>query len=235
MRRKNIIIGGMAVLLLAGCTRSYGGLAPGATAVDVQQTLPAPGPTSLSADLQTYRVGPLDRLSINVFGAEALSRDMTVDSAGSIAMPLIGQVQAAGMTTAELSAAIADRLRGRYVRDPQVSVGVTEMRSQRFTVDGAVTQPGVFPIVGRMSLMQAIASARGATEFASLERVAIFRTVNQQRMAAVFNLRDIREGRFEDPQIYANDIIVVGENGSRRFFRDIIQAIPILGVFTPVL
>lgn len=225
----------IAASLVGGCTRSSGGIAPGASAVAVQETLPPPDPMARSNDLQTYRIGPFDKVSINVFGATELTREVTVDSSGAIAMPLIGQIQAAGMTTAELGGAVAERLRGRYLRNPQVSVGVTEMRSQRFTVDGAVNAPGVYPVVGRMSLMQAIASARGATEFAALERIAIFRTVNNQRMAAVFNLRDIREGRYADPQIYADDVVVVGESGSRRFWRDIIQAIPVLGVFTPLV
>ena len=109
------------------------------------------------------------------------------------------------------------------------------MRSQRVTVDGAVVQPGVYPVFDRMSLVQAIAQARGTTEFAALDQVAIFRTVQSQRMAALFSLRDIREGRLVDPEIYPNDIIVVGESGSRRLLRDILQGLPALGVFTPIV
>lgn len=224
-----------AAAALGGCAQSYGGLAPGANAVSVQQALPAPDPMELASALETYRIGPFDRLSIDVFGVEALSREVTVDSAGTVALPLVGQLAAAGKTPMELGKTIADSLRGRYVRDPQVAIGVKEVRSQKFTVDGAVVVPGVYPLVGRVSLVQAIASARGPTEYAELDKVAVFRTINRQKMAAAFSLKDIREGRFEDPQIYPNDIVVVGESGSRRTYRDLLQALPILGVFTPVL
>lgn len=236
MRRTSIVLTSSLALALGGCGGGgYGGLATDASAVNVQTQLPAPDPVTALADVTSSRIGPLDRLDINVFGSQELSREITVDATGKIALPLVGQMQAAGLTSSELSSAIADKLRGRYLRDPQVSVGVVEMRSQRFTVDGAVTQPGVYPMAGPTSLMQAVASARGASDLAALNRVAVFRTINSQRMAALFNLKDIREGRSPDPQIFANDIVVVGESAARRRYRDIIQAIPILGVFTPVI
>lgn len=223
-------------LLIAGCAGGgYGGLADQGAAVQVRSTLPEPGLVDLTPDQRAYRIGPLDTISVNVFGAEELDRTGMVDAAGNFAMPLVGDIQVGGLTTAQVGERIAERLRGRYVRDPQVSVGVTEMRSQRVTIDGAVNQPGIYPVIGRMSLLQAIATARGTSEFASLDKVAVFRTVEGQRLAAVFSLKEIREGRLEDPQIFADDIVVVGESGSRRQFQQIIQSIPVLGVFTPVL
>jgi polysaccharide export outer membrane protein len=223
-----------ALLALAACGSTYGGLAGGPGAVAVQSELPAPDSATFESQQQVYRIGPLDKVSINVFGAQDLSREVIVDASGTVSVPLIGEVRAAGLTTKELGETIADRLRGRYVKNPQVSVGLNEIRSQRVTVDGAVNQPGIYPVIGKMSLLQAIAGARGATEYAALDRVAIFRTVNDKRMAALFSLRDIREGRYADPQVYANDVIVVGESGSKRFMKDVLQSIPVLGVFTPL-
>lgn len=218
---------------LAGCASSYRGFGPDSTAVSVQQQLPPPDLTQ--PVVPNYRLGPADAITVRVFGVTDLDLETTVDSSGHINMHLIGEVRAAGLTAGELSEAIANGLRGRYVRDPRVSVVVREVRSQLMTVDGAVQQPGTYPVIGNMSLMRAIATARGTTEFAMTERIAVFRTVNNQPMAALFSLRDIREGRYPDPAIYPNDVVMVGESGSRRFMRDVLQALPALGVFTPLL
>ena len=70
---------------------------------------------------------------------------------------------------------------------------------------------------------------------ANLNNVVVFRTVNSQKTAALFSIKDIRAGRLEDPQIYGNDIVIVGESAARRFFRDFGNMFPILGTFVPVL
>jgi polysaccharide export outer membrane protein len=87
-----------------------------------------------------------------------------------------------------------------------------------------VKQPGLFPIVGRMTLMRAIARAQGVTEFARENHVVVFRRVNDQNMAALYDLRAIRQGLYADPEIYANDIVLVGESHARRVFHDFLQA-----------
>jgi polysaccharide export outer membrane protein len=126
-------------------------------------------------------------------------------------------------------------LKARYLKNPQVSVNIIKAQSKVFTVDGAVRQPGNYPIAGKMTLQQAIATARGADQAANLNNVVIFRTVSAQRVAALYSLKDIRAGRLEDPQIYGNDIIVVGESAARRFLRDFGSMFPMLGQFVPVL
>lgn len=218
---------------LAGCASGYQGLAPDATGVSVQTELPPP---DLSQPIvPNYRLGPADLITVRVFGIQDLELETAIDSSGSINMHLIGEVRAAGLTATELGQTIADRLRGRYVRDPHVTILIRDIRSQLVTIDGAVQQPGTYPVTGNMSLMRAIATARGTTEFAMLDRIAVFRTVNNQRMAALFSLRDIREGRYPDPAIYPNDVVMVGESSSRRLMRDLFQALPALGIFTPLL
>jgi polysaccharide export outer membrane protein len=114
------------------------------------------------------------------------------------------------------------------VRNPDVTVSVKEVSSQNYTIDGEVVTPGLYPVVGKMSLMRAVASARGSTEFAKLEDVVVFRTVNGQRMAALYDLKQIRRGVYNDPDIYANDVIVVGNSQARRIFKDFIQVSPLL-------
>jgi polysaccharide export outer membrane protein len=98
-----------------------------------------------------------------------------------------------------------------------------------------VKVPGVYPIVGKMTLQEAVATAKGADDSANIGNVVVFRTVNDRKMAALFNLASIRAGQIEDPAIYGNDIIVVGESATRRFFNDLTRGFPILGVFRPVL
>ena len=103
-----------------------------------------------------------------------------------------------------------------------------ESLNQFVTVDGQVTQPGNYPVVNQMTLMRAVAAARGAGEFAKLEDVVVFRTVGNQRMAALYNLGAIRRGYYPDPAIYPKDVVVVGDSPARRLFRDLISTAPLL-------
>ena len=197
-------------------------------AVTQQSELPPPGAADLVTSATPYRIGPFDKLAISVFGAPDLSGTFQTDSSGNLSMPLAGNLAAAGNTPAELAASIEARLRGTYVRNPQVSVNLEGPTSQTFTVDGQVTQPGNYPVVGSMSLMRAVAAAKGASEFARLDDVVVFRTVNNQPMAALYNLSAIRRGLYADPKIYANDVIVVGDSKARRLFEKLLQIAPLL-------
>ncbi|MBB3764444.1 polysaccharide biosynthesis/export family protein [Sphingomicrobium lutaoense] len=224
----------IAAAALAGCASSVG-LDEGSTAVAVADKLPPPDPDALTRNFADYRIGANDEIEIAVFGVEEMTRKGTVDSAGYFSMPLAGAVLAGGKTPEELAKTVEDKLRGRYLKDPQVSVSIIEARANTVTVDGAVRQPGIYPIVGTLTLQQAVAMARGADETASLSRVIVFRQAGGQKMAAMFDLKDIRSGKFEDPVVFANDIVVVGESATRRFLRDLRTTIPTLGQFTPVL
>jgi len=223
-----------ALMTLSACG---GGIAldQSSSAVKVAQALPPPDVTVTATDFSSYRIGPTDEIAVSVFEAPELAREGAVDVAGNFSMPLIGSVQAGGKTPQELADAIANQLRGRYLKNPQVTVNIKEARAHTITVDGSVRQPGVYPVVGRLTLQQAIATAKGADEAADINKVIVFRTVNGQKMAAMFNLRDIRSGRYPDPEIYGNDIVVVGENGVRRFLKDSSMSFPLLARFVPVI
>ena len=110
---------------------------------------------------------------------------------------------------------------------------VKEGVSQRVTVGGEVKQPGQYPIIGRMSLLRAMALAQGTTEFSKLNDVVIFRTVNGQRLAALYDLNAIRHGAYADPELYAGDVVLVGDSQSRRIFKDVLQALPV--VLSPLI
>lgn len=201
---------------------------PSLTVVQNMEGLPAPSRADLVAADRPSLVGPLDTINVDVFGLPDFSRELQVDASGRIQMPLIGTVDARGKTAEELARAIAAALSARYVRDPQVSVNIKNSVSQVVTVDGQVTEPGLYPVTNQMTLMRAIASAKGLAEYAKLDDVVILRTVGAQRMAGLYNIGQIRRGAYADPPIYANDVIVVGDSPGRRLFRDFISLTPLL-------
>jgi len=173
-------------------------------------------------------IGPLDTIGVDVFNVPELSREMQVDASGRISMPLIGTIDARGRTAEELARAIENSLRGRYVRNPQVTVNIKSSVSQVVTVDGQVVEPGLYPVTNQMTLMRAIASAKGLSEFARQDDVVILRTVDGRRMAGLYNIDAIRRGNYTDPAIYANDVIVVGDSPARRRFRDLVSVSPLI-------
>ena len=163
-----------------------------------------------------------------MFGIPDLDREMQVDASGRIAMPLAGTVDARGKTAAELASAIETALKARYVRDPQVTVNIKSSVSQVVTIDGSVVEPGLYPVTNQMTLMRVVASAKGLTEFARQEDVVILRTVDNRRMAGLYNIAAIRRGAYDDPAVYANDVIIVGDSPQRRLFRDLVALSPVL-------
>jgi polysaccharide export outer membrane protein len=219
--------------LLTGCASAPALVGSAQVIVPPDGVLPPPTPQDWSVQLRTYVLGPGDRLSVEVLGLADLSRAVLIDASGRISLPLAGDLMAAGKTPAELSAEVARLLARNHVRNPQVTINVTEAVSQVVTVDGEVDEPGIYPIVGNMTLMRAIARAKGATEFARLRHVVVFRTVQAQPMAVLYDVRAIRAGMYPDPQIYANDLVVVGESQARRLFRDLIQGAGL--ILTPVV
>ncbi|MFT3807398.1 polysaccharide biosynthesis/export family protein [Arenimonas sp.] len=119
----------------------------------------------------------------------------------------------------------------RSVQNPQVTVFVKEYASQRITMEGAINKPGIYPISGKTSLLQAIAMGGGVTNLADLQGIVVFRQVDGKKMGAKFDLKAIRAGSSEDPQIYGDDIIVVDESGSKSALRRFIETLPVFSFF----
>lgn len=220
-------------VLLASCSSTQSISADSNTTVLETQSLPPPTRQDLLAANRPYLIGPFDKLKIDVFGIEDLEKSVQIDASGRLSFPLIGVVKASGLTPGELASEIELRLRGRFVRNPQVTVNLEETVSQVITVDGQVATPGLYPVIGRMTLMRAVATAGGTSEFARLKDVIIFREVGGQRFAGFYNLKGIREGNYDDPEVFANDVVVVGDSQSRRIFKDILQAAPL--ITTPLI
>ncbi|WP_367276076.1 polysaccharide biosynthesis/export family protein [uncultured Sphingorhabdus sp.] len=219
----------VALALLSACAgpTALGG-SQNITVMD-SSDLPAPDRSDLIAESRPYLIGAFDKLTIDVFGIEELSKkEVQTDASGRISFPLAGVIEAAGKTPGEIEEEIEARLRTRYVRDPQVTVNLQETVSQVITVDGQVKKPGLYPVVGKMTLMRAVATAEGTAEFAKLDDVVIFRTVKGQQLAALYNLKAIRRGNYQDPEVFANDVVVVGDSQARRLFKDALQIVPLL-------
>jgi len=200
----------------------------GRVAIAQPEALPAPTRADITSANRIHLIGPFDKLSVEVFGIPELSRTVQVDADGMIGLPIIGEVQVGGKTPQELNAFLSQRYRDSYVRSPQVTLNVLDTVSQVVAVDGEVRQPGLYPVAGTMSLMRAIARAQGLSDVADAKHVVIFRTVDSRRMAALYDLRSIRLGAYEDPEVYPNDVIVVGESEARRLFPQIMQGVSLL-------
>ncbi|QZD89459.1 polysaccharide export protein [Qipengyuania aurantiaca] len=216
-----------STLLLAGCFSPSSDLPKGELAY---RTMPA---ASDKIGAQEYRIGVLDTLSIRVFQESELTFDeLSVNSAGTINFPFIGEMTAIGKTPIELSREIEAGLGSRYIRDPQVVVGVVSSAAQRVTVDGEVEQPGVYEIAGTSSLLESVARARGITSVGVDDEVIIFRMINGERHGAIFDLKAIREGRADDPEVLGGDRIVVGYSALRGTWQSFLRAAPLFNAFT---
>ncbi len=222
----------MLMMLLAACG-SGGGVRPGSAAVGA---LAAPDTTSASGAYQgasDYRIGAQDLLAISVFGVQELNKDVRVNSNGQISLPLVGGVMAGGRTIPELEAELAKKYSDGYLQKPQVSVFVKEFTSQRVTLEGAITKPGIYPITGKTTLLQAIAMAGGIDDkVADLGGIVLMRQVGGKRVAAAYDLREVRKGVVDDPTIYGDDIIVVEQSRSKTVLRRFIESVPALGIFS---
>jgi polysaccharide export outer membrane protein len=225
------ILGAGLLALLAGCIGdTRGGNIPyaptGFTAPDQ--------PSATTALGEDYRISPLDTLKVTVFQVPDLTGDYDVDLTGYIGLPLIGNVKAVGLTTSELDQRLTQALSAKYLQNPDVSVGVKKSSSRFITVDGSVRNPGVFDAsAARMTLLQVVAMAHGVDENANAHRVAVFRQIGGQRMAAAFDLVDIQRGKAEDPRIYSGDIVVVDGSKIKSIWKNALSSLPLLAIFRP--
>jgi polysaccharide export outer membrane protein len=214
-----------AASLVAGCAGGRGGRIPYNVSPTVFGNPDSPATTVLEDD---YHVAPLDTLKVLVFQVPDLSGEFQVDLTGNIAMPLLGNVKVVDMTTSQINDKLARMLGAKYLQHPDVNVGVKSSSTRNVTVDGSVKQAGVIPVTGPLTLLQVIAMAHGPDDSANPHRVAVFRKIKGERMAAAFDLVSIRRGEAEDPRIYAGDIVVVDGSKIKSTWSTILSALPLL-------
>lgn len=184
-----------------------------------------PAPTG-APSVEDYRIGLQDLLELQVFGIDALNRTVRVNSRGFISLPLVGLIQAAGLTSEQLEEALAAKLAQDYLQNPQVSVFIKEFTSQRVTVGGAVKKTGVYPLKGRTTLLQTLAIADGLTSVAD-GMVLIIRTdaATGNRTVLEFDLEKIRAGETPNPVIHNEDIVDARTSSGKAIAKELIEFI----------
>lgn len=157
-----------------------------------------------------YVIGGQDVLDVSVWKEAELTRSVPVRPDGKISLPLLNDVQAAGLTPTQLAEQIRESLK-KYVTDPQVTVIVTQINSQRIYILGEVTRAGAYPLLPNMTILQGLSSAGGFTQFANMKKIYMFRTENGKQVRFPFNYKDVINGKSQDENVVlkAGDTIVV--------------------------
>ena len=157
-----------------------------------------------------YAIGPEDELYVNVWKEPDISRMVPVRPDGKISLPLLNDVQASGLTPMQLGSEIKDRLK-KFISEPQVTVIVTKINSQRVFLVGEVTRAGAYPLLANMNVLQALSSAGGFTQFANLKKIHILRMENGKQISLPFSYKDVASGHHPEQNISLKpgDTIVV--------------------------
>ena len=157
-----------------------------------------------------YVIGPQDMLNIDVWKESELTKSVPVRPDGKISLPLLNDVQAAGLTPLQLGANITAGLK-KYITDPQVTVTVTAIESQRIYILGEVSRPGAFPLVPGMTAVEALSSAGGFTPFASVKKIYIIRKEEGKPVKYPLNYKEVIKGNAPQQNIVlkSGDTIVV--------------------------
>lgn len=185
---------------------------------------PAAAYAALS-NAQSTVISEQDKLDVTVFKVPELSAtDLTVETNGAISLPLLGGVAVRGLSIPQAEQKIAGLLSRSYMQDPKVTITRKEQAFKRVTVEGAVRTPGVFPITGRMTFLQAIALSQGLTELANDKSVVVFRNGRQYGV----NLDLIRNGKAPDPILQNDDRIVVLKSDNKVLEQKVINYLPAL-------
>jgi polysaccharide export outer membrane protein len=175
---------------------------------------PASGPDAsvpqTAASDPSYIIGSDDVLDISVWKEPDVSRVVPVRPDGKVSLPLVSDVQAAGLTPSELAADLTTRLK-KYLNDPQVTVIVTQINSRRVYIVGEVARPGAFPLLPDMTVLQALADAGGFTTFANTKKIHILRMINGKQTEFPFEYHEVLEGNktSENIKLLPGDEIVV--------------------------
>jgi len=195
---------------------------PGSGRMGALPVTPAEGAGTTILSNRQYKIGPSDEIEVEVFQVPELSGVEKVNARGYINMPLIGLVQVAGLTEEQAEQLIADKLRKDYLQDPQVNIDIKDYVSQQVTVLGSVKSPGVYPLKGPTTLLQAIALAGGPQSIAKVDNVLVFRSNEKGEVVGyIVNLGEIQKGARKDPRVVGNDRVVVPKSGGKAMLKGV--------------
>lgn len=180
----------------------------------------------------TYLLRPADKISISVFREPEFSiASIQIGVEGNVSLPMLGSIPAAGMTARQFEQDVTRRLAAAGLKSPVVSVNIAEYASHMVTVEGAVTEPGVYTFQPGARLSAAIAMARGPKRTAKTDQVAVFRESPEGIMVAKFDYNQMSQGTMLDPVLQPGDRVVMGTDGLSVFWEDLLKALPAFGVF----
>jgi polysaccharide export outer membrane protein len=205
-----LLMGTSLLWSLGGAQETQKQAAPGETT----QKAGAPGATTIVSQVPAndaeYKIGAQDVLRIDVWKEEQLTRTVPVRPDGKVTLPLLNDVQAAGLTPMQLAGVLSEGLK-KYINNPQVTVTITEINSRRIYVTGEVTRAGAFPLLPNMTVLQALTSAGGFTQFAKTKNIYVLRTEGGKQVKHPFNYKDVINGKKPEDniQLQAGDVIVV--------------------------
>jgi len=183
------------------------GLQAQEAAKNAQKQAPPAAQAPATAD-PSYKIGPQDVLRIDVWKETEISRSVPVRPDGKISLPLLNDVQAAGLTAMELASVITEGLK-KFINSPQVTVTVAEINSRRIYVTGEVARPGAYPLLPAMTALQALTSAGGFTQFSNTKKIYVLRNEGGKQAKHPFNYKAVLDGKQEDIPLQPGDTIVV--------------------------
>jgi polysaccharide export outer membrane protein len=159
---------------------------------------------------ETYRIQPGDVLEVSVWKEEDLVKQVLVRPDGGMSFPLVGDMQAAGKSVAELQKLITDRLT-KYIPDPVVTVATLKLDGNMVYVIGKVARPGVFPVTRYVDVVQALSMAGGMTPYAADNKITVLRRENGKQRSIPFRYGDIEKGEDLEQNIIlqSGDVVVV--------------------------
>jgi polysaccharide export outer membrane protein len=168
------------------------------------------GGAALAAGLTEYRIGPEDVLKIEVFKEADFSASALVRTDGKISLPLLNDVQAAGLTPMELAATLQQQL-SEFVKEPKVTVVVAEMNSRKAYVMGMVNRQGAVRLLANFTVLQAISAAGGLAPFAKSKQIYVLRTEGQEQRRLPFNYDAVIKSKHREQNIVLQpgDTVVV--------------------------
>ena len=174
-----------------------------------------------AANAQSARLHPGDSITITVYQDPKLDRQVVIGPTGMISFPLVGQIQAGGLTPGELESALKARLKDKFAEAPDVTVGflgtkpLEEYLKPKIYITGEVLRPGTFVVMTHVDILQAIAMAGGFSPFAAKQRIQVRRQINGVESTFVFNYNDFFSGRNVEDNIglKAGDVNIVPERG----------------------
>ncbi len=164
----------------------------------------------VTANDTEYKIGAQDLLRIDVWKEDQLTRTVPVRPDGKVTLPLLNDVQAAGLTPMQLAGVISEGLK-KYVNNPQVTVTITEINSRRIYVTGEVARAGAFPLLPNMTVLQALSSSGGFSQFARLKNIYVLRVEDGKQVKHPFNYKEVVKGKNPEQNILLepSDVIVV--------------------------